>query len=67
MLNSDVTSDTKIYLQELETKMRKSGPAMPAEWLQSQFSSIGINSYIQNFTLNYPFSPGKVISYKYFY
>uniref|UniRef100_T1HBK5 Uncharacterized protein n=1 Tax=Rhodnius prolixus TaxID=13249 RepID=T1HBK5_RHOPR len=62
MLNSDVTSDTKIYLQELETKMRKSGPAMPAEWLQSQFSSIGINSYIQNFTLNYPFSPGKKFS-----
>uniref|UniRef100_A0A224XLV1 Putative conserved plasma membrane protein n=1 Tax=Panstrongylus lignarius TaxID=156445 RepID=A0A224XLV1_9HEMI len=59
MLNSDVITDTKIYLQELEIKMRENGHVIPAEWLQSKFSSMGINSYVQNFTLNYPFSPGK--------
>ncbi|KAK9511283.1 hypothetical protein O3M35_005864 [Rhynocoris fuscipes] len=58
-LNSDVTNDAKKLLKDLELEMRTNGRSMPVAWLQNVFSSMRINSYIHNFTLNYPFSPNK--------
>lgn len=46
-------------LQELEHERTTHTSAMPYPWLQAKMRQIGLETYVHNFTLNFPFGGGK--------
>ncbi|BES98848.1 Gaa1-like, GPI transamidase component [Nesidiocoris tenuis] len=58
VLSSDVTTDTKNYLKELDVVMKESN-RIPTAWIRGKFTQMSIESYVHNFTLNYPLGRGQ--------
>ncbi|KAF6202008.1 hypothetical protein GE061_004676 [Apolygus lucorum] len=58
VLSSDVSTDTKNYLKELDVVMKDSN-RIPTSWIRGKFTQMSIESYVHNFTLNYPLGRGQ--------
>lgn len=54
-------------LQELEHERTTHKTAMPYPWLQAKMRQIGLETYVHNFTLNFPFGGGKAFTGKNIY
>lgn len=50
----------KKYHSELNTEMQLNPNSIPYRWLQQQFADMSIDSFLHNFTLEYPLGEKKV-------
>lgn len=53
----------KKYHSELNQVMQSNPNVVPYQWLQKQFSDMNIDSYLHNFTLDYPLAHNTASTY----
>lgn len=56
-----LTSHSESLLQSLEQQVNESGGRLPHDRIMAEFQQIGLETYQQNFSLNYPLHSKQVI------
>lgn len=49
---SDIDMDA--YIQELQDELKKDKRKIPRNWVYKKFQELGLDAYVQNYTVNYP-------------
>lgn len=55
----DTVNLAKTFYTELEHERESHKSSIPFPWLKAKMKQIGLETYVHNFTLNYPFGGGK--------
>jgi GPI-anchor transamidase subunit GAA1 len=63
-MKMDSVNFARTFLHELEHERETHKTSMPYPWLQAKMKQIGLETYVHNFTLNYPFGGGKTFKGK---
>ncbi|CAG9805004.1 unnamed protein product [Chironomus riparius] len=66
-IKMDTVNMARTLLTELEHERETHKSAIPYPWMQAKMKQIGLETYVHNFTLNYPFGGGKTFQGKNIY